>query len=80
MYHVPTKNPSKTKISKFHREKDFDAKKDKAPQNEFHKIQGSNFTTATTANAVPFSAFAVMPYKFYIYDGITMPCPFYLLP
>ena len=40
MYHVPTKNPSKTKISKFHRErkKDFDAKTDKVPQNEFHKI------------------------------------------
>ena len=39
MYHVPTKNPSKTKISKFHRERErFDAKTDKAPQNEFHKI------------------------------------------
>ena len=43
-------------------------------------VQGSNFTTATTANAVPFSVFAVMSYKFDIYDGITMPCPFYLLP
>ena len=40
MYHVVTKNPSKTKISKFHREreKDFEAKTDKVPQNEFHKI------------------------------------------
>ena len=27
-------------------------------------IQGSNFTTATTANAVTSSAFAVMPFKF----------------
>ena len=26
--------------------------------------QGSNFTTATTANAVTSSAFAVMPFKF----------------
>ena len=33
------KNPSKPKISKFHRERnDFDAKTDKALQNEFHKI------------------------------------------
>ena len=27
-------------------------------------LQGSNFTTATTANAVTSSAFAVMPFKF----------------
>ena len=29
-----------------------------------HQMQGSNFTTATTANAVTSSAFAVMPFKF----------------
>ena len=29
--------------------------------------QGSNFTTATTANAVTSSAFAVMPFKFGLY-------------
>ena len=29
-----------------------------------YDLQGSNFTTATTANAVTSSAFAVMPFKF----------------